>query len=106
MALLIKQRQTEQLVREKELLIASKEQEISSLRIGLQTTNHQKNKSELGDKLILRELENELVAQKNKYGDVVKRMEELEMQLRYAGERESNLAAVAGKAEKQLRGAD
>ena len=72
----------------------------------MQTANHLKSKSEMGEKLIVRELENEIIAQKNRIADATKMSDELEMQLKYAGEREVNLAAVASKNEKRLHSMD
>lgn len=51
----------------------------------MQTANHLKSKSEMGEKLMVRELENEIIAQKNRIADATKRSDELEMQLKYAG---------------------
>lgn len=89
-------------MREKEIVISSKEQEISDLRVGMQTARHLKSKEELSDKKIQRELENEIIAQKSKLIEITKKKEELEMQLRHAAERESDLVATIGRHENRL----
>lgn len=62
-------------MREKEIVISSKEQEISDLRVGMQTARHLKSKEELSDKKIQRELENEIIAQKSKLNEITKKKE-------------------------------
>lgn len=53
----------------------------------MQTANHLKTKSEHSEKLIVKELESELISQKNRISELTKRKDELEMQLKCATER-------------------